>query len=370
MRRKTLLGQLLRLLWLLIVPVTLLLTNAAKRHPEITDAVYSQKIYPFIRNAVSAVTRHFPYSLAEMLIYTAAAALAVILIVLVIRLIKGKKHAFIRLVSFFISVILFAGCLFTAFYAMWGFNYYRPPIGEKLALPDRQYTKEELYSVCLDLSANANALREKVSVDTSGVFCGELSEMDAEVAAAFIKYGESHPLFKAPVPPAKHVVASEFLNRCGISGIYIFLTEEPNINVNEPFLYMPYSAAHETSHFLGWAREEDASFAAFLVCIGADSSAVAYSGYMHALVNCGNALADADAELYRELWSTYSEGMKADLADYSAHYDKYADTETYKTSNDLNDSYLKFNDQEKGVLSYEEDVSLILRYYDCTGFFG
>ena len=35
----------------------------------------------------------------------------------------------------------------------------------------------------------------------------------------------------------------------------------------------------------------------------------------------------------------------------------------------MNDSYLKFNGQEKGKLSYEEDVALIMRYYDSRGFF-
>ena len=36
----------------------------------------------------------------------------------------------------------------------------------------------------------------------------------------------------------------------------------------------------------------------------------------------------------------------------------------------MNDSYLKFNDQPKGVASYEEDVLLILRLYDSERFFS
>lgn len=364
------LGQLLRLLWLLVVPITLYLTDLASKHPATVDLFYSQKVYPFIRDAVSAVTRHLPFSLVEFLIYAVAAFIVVMLIILILRLIKRKERAFIRLVSFLISIVLAAGFLFSAFYVMWGFNYYRTPVGEKLGLPDREYSKEELYSLCLELSEKAKACRENVIVDTSGIFCGDLSVMDPEVVKAYDSYGETHPMFKASVPPVKHALASEFLNKCGISGIYIFLTEEANINVKEPFLYMPFSAAHETAHYLGYAHEEAANFIAFLVCTASDSDMVAYSGYMHALVNCGNALAKADPELYRELWSTYSPGMTADLNDYSAHYEKYADTETYKASNDLNDSYLKFNDQDKGVLSYKEDVSLILRYYDSIGFFN
>ena len=369
MRSRSIPRQLLRLLHLFIVPITYALTRLAERSPALVDAIYSSKIYPVIRDAVSFLTRYVPFSVAEISVCLLAAAIVIIALIRVIRLILIKKGALVEMLSFVISLLLAAGYLFFAFYAMWGFNYYRLTAAEKLDLPDRQYTSEELYSVCLDLASKAKELREQVRVDTGGVFCGDLDSMDDAVVEAYKTFGESRPSFKANVPPAKHIIASEFFNRCGISGIYIFLTEEPNINVNEPFLYIPFSAAHETAHYLGYAREQDANFIAFLVCRDAKDASVSYSGYMHALVNCGNALASADKDLYGELWSTYSEGMKADFADYSEYYNRYADTDTWNASNDLNDSYLKFNDQEKGVLSYSEDVGLILRFYDSIGFF-
>lgn len=369
MRRKSIPGQLLRLLHVLILLPVWLLIRAAKNAPEAVETFYSEKLYPVIRDAVSTATRQLPFSVAEFSLYFVAVLISVLAVKRLIKLILLKKEAFIRFLSFVISLIIAASYTVFAFYAMWGLNYYRTPIAKRFDLPERKYTAEELYEVCTDLAEKAKALREEVRVDTGGVFCGSFDEMKKSVAEAYARFGAARPSFKANVPEVKSVMASEYLSRCGISGIYIFLTEEANVNTNEPFLYLPFSAAHETGHFIGYAREEEASFLAFLVCREAQDPAVAYSGYMHALVNCGNALAAADAELYAELRAYYSAGMNADLADYSAYYNKYFGTKTWEKSNELNDSYLKINSQEKGVLSYNEDVSLILRFYDSLGFF-
>ncbi len=370
MKRSSIPGQLLRLLHLLIIPITYFVTKAAAKHPKTVEWIYSSKIYPVIRNVVSYVTRIVPLPVWELL----AAALAVVFVVLfIVRLIavfKRKEKAFVRLVSLFISLILFAGSLFPAFYVMWGFNMFRQPVEEKLSLPDRKYTVEELNALCLHLAGKARELREKVTVDTSGIFAADLDKTLASVRDACVSYGEKHPDFKADCPKANRLISSQYFSKCGISGIYIFLTEEPCINDEEPFLYIPHSAAHETAHYIGWAHEEDANFIGFLICIGSDDPNVQYSAYIHALVHCGNALSKADKEAYRALYSTYSEGMLADLNDYSEYYNRYSGTKTWERSNEINDNYLKFNEQEKGVLSYQEDTALILKYYDSIGFFG
>ena len=370
MKRSSIPGQLLRLLHLLIVPITYFVTKAAAKHPKAVEWLYSARIYPVISGAVSHVTRLVPFAVVEILAFALAVAFVVSFIVRLIKLFKKKEHAFARFLSLFISALIFAAYLFPAFYVMWGFNMFRLPIDEKMKLPEREYTVEELNAVCADLAQKASSLREKATVDTSGYFSADLDKTLGSVREACDSYGRNHPDFKADCPEANPLISSEFFSKCGISGIYIFLTEEPCINKNEPFLYTPHSAAHETAHYIGYAHEDDANFLAFLICSEAEDPNVAYSGYMHALVHCGNALSKADKEAYARLYGMYSEGMVADLKQYSEHYRKYSDTKTWEKSNELNDNYLKFNQQEKGVLSYQEDTALILRYYDSIGFFN
>ena len=370
MGRYSLHHQLFRLLHLMILPVLYGLTRLAAGSPSLVESAFSNGVYPVVRNAISAVTRTMPFSIAETLIVSGAAFMAIFLLVRLIRAIFFRKDAWMKLLSLVITYVLLASYLAFVFYAAWGFNYFRPTIGERLDLPEREYSSEELELVCYDLAGRAAELRARVNENADGVFKCVPDEIKESVVTAYADFGATRPSFKADVPKVKPVYFSEFLSRCGISGIFIPFTEEPNVNTHQPPLYIPFSAAHETAHYLGFAREEDANFLAFLV--GKDSSdpALAYSAYMHALVHCGNALYDADPEAYSSLRESYPDGMKRDLQDYSAYLDGYSDGAIYEAMNDMNDSYLKFNEQEKGVLSYEEDVALILRYYDSCRFFG
>ncbi|MCR5808507.1 MAG: DUF3810 domain-containing protein [Clostridiales bacterium] len=370
MRRNTIPRQLARLLQLVILLLVYFLVKAASKAPSIVETLYSQKLYPIIRGAVSSVTGMVPFSIAELIALLVLAIIVVLLVVRVIRLILVKKGSLVKLISLVISVALAAAYLVFAFYVMWGFNYFRQPIAQKLDLPEREYTKEELSAVCFDLAEHASMLRELVPTDDNGVFTGEFDQMRENIRAAYADFGASRPSFKANVPLVKPLASSDMFTRGGTEGMFIFLTEEPCINSSIPFLALPFASAHETAHFMGYAREEDASFLAFLVLRDAADPSAAYSGYMHALVNCAKALAKADREEYERLVSTYSEGMKKDLAAYSEFYRPYADTKAWEASNKLNDSYLKANQQEKGVLSYEEDVALILRFYDSRRFFN
>ena len=370
MKRDTLIRQVLRLPQVLIAVIAYFLARLASKAPAAVEEIYSRKVYPAVRNAISAVTRQFSFSVAEAIFIALILVFVVLLVVRVIRLLCIKKGALVKLVSLIITYVLIAAYMVPIFYIAWGLNYSRQDVAVKLDLPERQYTVGELKTVCEEVLSKANELRGQVTEDEKGLFTVKLDSINKSLNTAYAVFGASRPSFKVDVPPAKPVILSELMSRSGTSGIFIPFTEEPNVNANEPSLYLPFNAAHEMAHYLGYAHEEDANFVAFMVSIESDDPAVAYSAYMHALNHLSRALNKADSNAYRELWSRFSEDMKRDLEDYSEYYERYADTPIWDASEKANDAYLKANDQEKGVLSYEEDVALILRYYDSRRFFG
>jgi hypothetical protein len=370
MKRDTLIRQVFRLPQVLIAVIAFLLARLASKAPSAVEEIYSRKVYPAVRNAISAVTRKFPFSVAEIAFIALILVFVVLLVVRVIRLLCVKKGALVKLVSLVITYVLIAAYMVPVFYIAWGLNYSRQDVAVKLDLPEREYSVEELCAVCDEVLSKANELRAQVPTDENGLFTADLDSVNESLNKAYAAFGASRPSFKADVPPAKPVILSELMSKSGISGIYIPFTEEPNVNKNEPPLYLPFNAAHEMAHYLGYAHEEDANFIAFLVTSESSDPSVAYSGYMHALNHLARALAKADSAAYKELWDRFSEGVKRDLENYSAYYERYADTPIWDASEKANDAYLKANDQEKGVLSYEEDVALILRYYDSRRFFG
>ena len=69
MREYSLPRQLARLPQLLVLPLTFLLTNAAKKAPSVVEGLYSNGLYPMIRDAVSKLTRALPFSAAETVFF-------------------------------------------------------------------------------------------------------------------------------------------------------------------------------------------------------------------------------------------------------------------------------------------------------------
>lgn len=367
-KKDSLIHQVLRLPALLTLVVTFFAVKAAAAHPAFVEAVYSERIYPFIRNAVSSVTRQVGFSVAEIIVGILILLFVVFFIIRLIRLLMFKSHGLVRFISLIITAVLTVSAFITLFYIMWGFNYFRSPVADKLALPDREYTAEEIKEVCLQLAEKAAAARAELPENDEGVFSAELEDILDGIEEAYADFGSTRPTFRADVPKAKPLVLSQLLSDAGISGMFIPFTEEPSINRDEPSLFIPFNAAHETAHYLGWAHEEDANFIAFIVAYSSENDALKYSGCMHALNHLVRVLKKADAEGAAKVYSLYTDAMKRDNADYAEYYEAH-DTSVREASDKVNDAYLKFNEQEKGVLSYEEDVALILRYFDSRGFF-
>ena len=139
------------------------------------------------------------------------------------------------------------------------------------------------------------------------------------------------------------------------------------MNVDQPPLLLLHAAAHEMAHQLGLASEDEAEFTAFLACMRAPEPAIRYSAVMLALIRCGNALHGADAERYYAIVDArYSDGMRRDLADYTAYWDAF-EGPAQEIATDMNDGYLKHNAQVSGVKSYGESIDMLLALYATGG---
>lgn len=375
-RKYTWAHQIKRLFWFLLIPLGLLIPQICRKYPETIEMVYSRKIYPVIASVLSSISSVVSSSLAEVLIIIVILVCAVILLVRLCVMVFGKLHKRsyhrIRLVSFLISLVVFAGVMLNLFYILWGLNNFRETVAYSLELEVRQYSVDELAEVYEKLALEAAELRAQVNEDDNGVFTiGSPNKAYAAVKEAYTNLGEANGVFKNDalgklnLHTAKSVKLSEQMSQLGISGIYIPYTAEMNVNVDQPDLYIPTTAAHETAHFLGFAREDEANFIAFYVSRFSTDTAFRYSAVMNALVNCGNALCQEDAQRYLALRDKlYTDGMNRDLNEYRNYYAKYDGGAMQRLSDDINDAYLKHNGQQDGIQSYGQMVDILLAYYD------
>ncbi len=352
-----------KLPWLLLLPVGYGLTRLAAAHPDWTEKAYSQGIFPYISSffgMISSLVRWV--SLAEMLLYAGILVLVIFSLAKIAALLTGKVSA-ARFVGFILSVLI-AGCIvFNVFYINWGFNYFRPALSQRMELDVEPRSPEELQALCLRLAGEAAALRAEVDEDENGVFTlpGGYAAYFNQIPTAFFNLGLKQEMFSRKTYPVKGVFASQGLSYAGISGIFIPFTSEANVNVNQPALLILSSAAHETAHYLGIAAEDEANFVAYLACASSNVEAIRYSGAMLALINCMNKLYAADKDLYSAAREKYSPGMLRDLSDYNAYWAAFEGPVEEKVTQ-INDNYLKFNEQEHGVQSYGMMVDLLLAY--------
>ena len=355
--------QLRRLPLLLLILLGLLIPKIAVDFPQFIETYYSGRLYPYISGFIGMLVSHFSGSLAEVLLLAVVGGVSISFLTKTIKLIFIRGYL-VKYVSFLLSLCVAFGILLNLFYLIWGFNYFRPTLYELMDLPVEARSTEELETLCYHLADSARELRKEVQEDQNGVFTleGGYEAYFDQIPAAYASLGQQNALFEEKVYPAKSVYFSVGLSYANIAGIYFPYTAECNVNTDQPPLLMLSGAAHETAHFLGFSREDEANFIAYLCCIHSDDPSIAYSGTMSALIYCANQLYKCDVDKYKALYATYSGGMVRDLEDYSAYWDEFEGPVEEKFDS-LNDSYLKFNAQETGIKSYGMMVDLMLAYY-------
>lgn len=356
--------QLLRLPWLLLIPLGFLLPTIASTSAQSVERVYSSAIYPVISSALSAFTGLFGFSVGEFFVYFVVLGTA-LTIILSLTLTILKRIPLVRFIAILITLLIIAGILLNLFYILWGFNYMRPSLYTLMDMKNEFHPVKALERLCIQLVNKANELRPYLVEDEHGVFMlsGGVEASLTKLQSAYDTLGSKVALFgRQKAAKAKPVLYSNGLSNAGIAGIYFPFTAEPNINIEQPALLIPSSAAHEMAHYLGFAREDEANFISFLACMASDDPEIRYSGIMLALITCANELYSCDKAAYTRLYKRYSTAMIRDISNYDAYWDSFK-TPVREAATKINDSYLKSNMQSTGVKSYNQMVELMLAYY-------
>lgn len=355
--------------FLLTIPLGFLWPRIAREHGAWIERVFSQRLYPAVKAAILFVTGRLPFSLAELILYALCALVPALLALFIVRCVRRRSA--LPLLSGLLALAIAFGVGLNLFYFTWGFHYFREPLEKRMGLSVRARDTDELIRLCGVLRCEAKRLRILLPEDENGVsaFIQPRTKTLAALPDAYAGLAADDSLFTGRVSAVKPVLWSTGLSRLGIAGIYIGLTAEGNVNVDQPALSIPHAAAHETAHQLGIASENEAEFVAFLACMRSGDLFVRYSSVVQMLIAAGNALCRVAPDRYYEIAATYSEGLKRDLAAHAAYWDAYEGPVSERAS-EVNDSYLKHNEQPAGVQSYGEVVDLLLAYAESKNIFS
>ena len=352
---------------LLLLPIAVVIIIICRVSPFIAEYVFGRFIYRIIAIIVGAITRWFPFSIAEITIYILCLALLVVPIVFMVHLIKGKGRRKEIFLKGLLNTFCFASVFIFLFVVMCGTNYYRYSFKDYLNYDIKESEKEELYELCLYLADKVNIARGDITSEyDDGVMklsykgVGEFFDVASDIMSDF---ADDYPAIKWSTGAAKPVRASIYMSYTDIVGIFIPFTMEANVNIDVIDYNQPFDILHELAHLRGIMPEDEANYVAYLACVTSEKADFVYSGYMMAFVLASNKLYDEDKDLYYEARKLLSDDVELDLIanrEYWKQYETPVGEVVSNISTQVNNTYLQINGQEEGVKSYGMMVDLLL----------
>lgn len=328
----------------------------------------SERFSDFFNRYISSVLRAFlaylmgwiPFSLAEMFIIL----IPVIIVAAVVFAVRYYADTWHDVLVYCGTMLSFAALVFSIFTVGFSSAYRGTSLDKKLGIERADVSAQELYDTAMILVEQINREVGGVAFVENGASIMPYSygEMNDILIDAYGKACDKYPFVQRLDSNLKPVMLSELMSYTHITGVYSFFTGEANINVAFPDYTIPYTAAHELAHQRGIAREDEANFIAFLVCMESEDSYIRYSACLNLYEYVSSALYSADRELYSRARAKLSGDVKGEMIAYSEFYEKYRDSVASDISETVNNTFLVIQGTE-GTKSYGMVVDLAVAYY-------
>ncbi len=313
-----------------------------------------------LRALLAGLTSWIPFSVGEAVIW-----LLPLLLVLALRHAIRHRCDTWRTAVVYIGVLMsVVVTLFSVFVLNFAAGYRGSTLDEKLELERERVSAEQLYDTAVILIDAINRETAEITYYTNdfSIMPYTVEDMNEHLMAAYDTLADEYDFIHHTSSRVKPVLASEAMSYMQITGVYSFFTGEANINVGFPDYTLPYTAAHELAHQRGIAREDEANFVAFLVCIGSEDPYIRYSGYLNVYEYVANALWSADRELYYKAVAHLNSEVKAEMTAYNRFFDRYRESTVSQVSSAVNNTYLQ-SQGTPGTKSYGMVVDLTVAYY-------
>ena len=338
----------------ILLVLTAFLLVLASVLPDLFFAFYPD-FSRWIVSVIAAATSVVPFAVCEI-------GIAGLLILLVFTLIRAIIRR--RIVGWVTGFVLTASILVFSFIAVWGLNYYAPPMAERLGLPEEQFSTAQLKEACKYYRDMANDAAMRVERNSDGTMKEyDFSELAEHAGEGFDALSKRYDCFDGSTVRVKSLISSPLMGKIGMTGGFICLTGEACVSSTTYGAAMPFTMCHEIGHRMAFAREDEANFAGFLACTQSSRAEFVYSGYYSAFKYCYNSLSKVDSAAAKEIWSGVSKEVAADFGGAYLHYEQIRSETASQVADTVYDGYLQAFSVESGVQSYGEVTDLLILWY-------
>ncbi len=309
--------------------------------PAWVERNFSRGIYPAVQRMATRCSNLLPVALLDITIACALIALTAVFVRTARA--RGWRPAAGRVAILLLEI---AAVTYLAFLALWGLNYRRVPLEEKLDFDRTRVNEQQAFVLASEAVGRVNDLHAAAH---AGAF--DPARLWPAFAAAERALGSERRI--TPGRPKQSVLAFYF-RAAAIDGMTDPLFLEVILNPDLLPFEQPEVLAHEWGHLAGYADESEASFLAWLACLRGDRLAQ-YSGWLSAYRRATNALPRS----VRSGLPRLGDGPRADLEAIFARQ-AHSSKLVRSAARGAYDSYLKANRIREGIENYDEVIQLML----------
>lgn len=320
---------------------------------------FNESVSAVVRAFLAHLTGWIPFSLAETLIMF----IPVIFVCVLVLCLRGAAKNWRRALYCVWGLLSVLALIYSMFVLAFAAGYQAAPLDEKMGFPTEEVSAEELAQTALLLLSEMDQTLEDITFrqNDASVMMYSVDELSRKLMDAYGRVCEKFPFIQKLTSRVKPITLSEPMTYTHISGVYTMFTGEANINVNYPDYVIPYTAAHELAHQRGIARENEANFVAFLVCMESEDPYIRYSGALNMYEYVASALYSASPQLYSQVLATVDLRARYEMISYSRFFDRYRENVAADVSEAVNNTYLTIQGTE-GTRSYGMVVDLAVAY--------
>ena len=322
---------------------------------DFVEAWYSKGFYPKLAFVSRKALGWMPFSLGDVIYF--------IMILLLFRWIWKQRIGFFKeWKTNGLTILSWVSVFYFFFHLLWGMNYYRIPLDEKLQI-EKEYSAKQLKTFAEKMLRKTNELQLKITKNDSVAVVIPYS--DKEIYNLALKGYTNLPIdlneFHYEDKSIKSSLFSYPLSYMGFGGYLNPFTNEAQVNNLKPKYTSPLTTCHEMAHQTGIGSESECNFIGFITASKNEDLYFQYSAYSFALRYALNNLEVLKEGSSKPFVEKINAGVLKNFDENELFWDQYQTT-INSLFEYFYDNFLKANQQKDGMEGYSKFVGLAIGY--------
>lgn len=320
--------------------------------PLFVERWFSAGVYPRLQRVVTPFTNLLPIAWFDIILIAVVGGT----ITLLVKAGRQTRHErkWRPLLDRCWMLLVASACLYLLFLMLWGMNYRRLPMTQRLEMKGVAPARDDVTQMGLTAIGRLNALHARAHA--LGWPGDEWRQ--ADLVNAF----HTAQQLLADTPPVvpgrlKRTILAPYFRWTGVDGMVDPFALEVLANPDLLPFERPFVAAHEWAHLAGFADESEASFVGWLATLRGNEAAQ-YSGWLYVFWQVNGEVGPPDREMLARMLDV---GPRRDVAAIVERLRRGQLPLLRTMSWAVYDQYLRANRVDEGIRSYGEVITLILR---------